>query len=279
MRPIAEQKILVTGATDGLGKGVATALAGAGATLLLHGRDEARGAATLQEIRDSTGNDALSYYNADFESLAEVRAMADRILDEHEELHGLVNNAGIGSTLPGGGERMVSADGYELRFQVNYLAAFLLTHRLVPLLFKSAPSRIVNVSSVGQMPIDFDDVMLEQRYSGVRAYCQSKLADVMLTLDLADEMPRRAVTVNCLHPASFMPTKIVLAARGTASSTLEEGVEATMRLIADPDLDGVTGRYFTAGHASRANPQAYDEDARQQLRELSERLVEQAEQA
>jgi NAD(P)-dependent dehydrogenase (short-subunit alcohol dehydrogenase family) len=279
MRPIAEQKILVTGATDGLGKGVATALASAGATLLLHGRDEARGEATVQEIREHTGNEALSYYNANFESLAEVRAMADRILHEHEELHALVNNAGIGSTLPGGGERMVSADGYELRFQVNYLAAFLLTHRLVPLLFKSAPARIVNVSSLGQMPIDFEDPMLEQRYSGVRAYCQSKLADVMLTFDLADDMPRRAVTVNCLHPASFMPTKIVLAARGQASSTLEEGVDATMRLIADPELDGVTGRYFTAGHASRANPQAYDEDARRQLRELSERLVEQAGQA
>jgi NAD(P)-dependent dehydrogenase (short-subunit alcohol dehydrogenase family) len=279
MRPLAEQKILVTGATDGLGRGVATELARAGATLLLHGRDEARGAATMQEIRERTGNDALSYYNADFASLAEVSAFAQRILAEHGELHTLVNNAGIGSTLPGGGERMQSADGYELRFQVNYLAAFLLTQRLVPLLFKSAPARIVNVSSLGQMPIDFDDVMLEQRYSGVRAYCQSKLADVMLTFDLADEMPRRAVTVNCLHPASFMPTKIVLAARGTASSTLEEGVDATMRLIADPELDGVTGRYFTAGHGSRANPQAYDEDARRRLRELSERLVEQAQQA
>jgi NAD(P)-dependent dehydrogenase (short-subunit alcohol dehydrogenase family) len=233
----------------------------------------------MQEIRELTGNDALSYYNADFASLAEVRALANQILAEHEELHTLVNNAGIGSTLPGGGERMESADGYELRFAVNYLAAFSLTHQLVPLLFKSAPARIVNVSSLGQMPIDFEDVMLEHRYSGVRAYCQSKLADVMLTFDLADEMPRRAVTVNCLHPASFMPTKIVLAARGTASSTLEEGVDATMRLIADPELDGVTGRYFTAGHGSRANPQAYDEDARRQLRELSERLVEQAQQA
>src|SRR5262249_37081390 len=133
MRAIAEQKILVTGATDGLGKGVATELARAGATVLLHGRDEARGAARLQEIRELTGSDSLSYYNADFESLAQVRALADQILEEHEELHTLVNNAGIGSTLPGGGERMVSADGYELRFQVNYLAAFLLTHRLVPL--------------------------------------------------------------------------------------------------------------------------------------------------
>jgi NAD(P)-dependent dehydrogenase (short-subunit alcohol dehydrogenase family) len=279
MRPIAEQKILVTGATDGLGKGVAIELARGGATLLLHGRDEARGAATIAEIRERTGNDALSFYRADFESLADVRTMAEQVIADHDELHTLVNNAGIGSSLPGGGERMESADGYELRFQVNYLAAFLLTHRLVPLLYSSAPARIVNVSSVGQMPIDFDDVMLEQRYSGVRAYCQSKLADVMFTFDLAEDLPRRSVTVNCLHPASFMPTKIVLAARGSASSTLEEGVEATMRLIVDPELDGVTGRYYTAGHGSRANPQAYDAHARQRLRELSERLVEQVDQA
>jgi NAD(P)-dependent dehydrogenase (short-subunit alcohol dehydrogenase family) len=273
MRPIAEQTILVTGATDGLGKGIAIELARAGATLLLHGRDDARGAATMAEIRERTGNDAVSFYRADYASLAQVRAMAQRILSEHHALHALVNNAGIGTSLPGGGERMESDDGFELRFQVNYLAGFLLTRTLLPLLLDSAPARIVNVSSVGQMPIDFDDVMLEQRYSGVRAYCQSKLGDVMFTLDLAQELPAQDVTANCLHPASFMPTKIVLAARGSASSTLEEGVDATVRLIADPELDGVSGRYYTAGHGSRANPQAYDIDARRRLRELSERLV------
>jgi NAD(P)-dependent dehydrogenase (short-subunit alcohol dehydrogenase family) len=273
MRPIAEQKILVTGATDGLGKGVATALARAGATLLLHGRDEARGAATMQEIREATGNDALSYYNADFASLAAVRAMADRILDEHEELHTLVNNAGIGSTLPGGGERMVSADGYELRFAVNYLAAFLLTHGLLPLLFKSAPSRIVNVSSLGQMPIDFDDVMLERDYDPGRAYAQSKLAQIMHTFDLAAGHDPGVVTANALHPATYMPTKMVLHARGSSLSSLEEGEEATERLVVDPELAAVTGRYFNGLREARAQPQAYDEDARRRLRALSLELT------
>src|SRR6266540_3519382 len=129
--------------------------------------------------------------------------------------------AGQGGADPRDGERMESRDGHELRFAVNYLAHFLLTRRLVPLIISSAPARIVNVSSAGQAPIDFDDVMLERAYDGVQAYCQSKLAQVMLTFDLAEELRDESVTVNCLHPATYMPTKIVLHARGSAISTLE----------------------------------------------------------
>ena len=279
MRPLPEQTILVTGATDGLGRAVATELARAGATVLLHGRDDAKGAQTVAEIRERTGNDALSFYRCDYASLSDVLAMTQRIIADQDELHTLVNNVGIGTVLPGGEERLESQDGYELRFQVNYLGAYALTRALLPLVTGSAPARIVNVTSVGQMPIDFDDVMLEQRYSGVRAYCQSKLADVMLTFDLADELAGSDVTANCLHPASFMPTKMVLAARGHASSTLEEGVEATMRLIADPELDGLSGRYFNGLQRSRANPQAYDVDSRRRLRELSEQLLARAAQS
>jgi NAD(P)-dependent dehydrogenase (short-subunit alcohol dehydrogenase family) len=270
---VSEHKILITGATDGLGKGLAVDLAAAGATLLLHGRDDARGEQTLREIRELTGHHRLSWYRADFASLGEVRAMARRILDEHDELDVLVNNAGIGSTLPGDGERMLSQDGYELRFQVNYLAGFLLTRLLEPLLLASAPSRIINVSSGGQMPIDFDDVMLEHGYDGTRAYCQSKLAQVMFTFDLAELLGDRGVTANCLHPASYMPTKIVLHARGSAVSSLEEGVQATARLVNDPALDGVTGRYLNRTKEARAEAQAYDRSARRTLREISDRLA------
>ena len=126
----------------------------------------------------------------------------------------LLNNAGIGTTLPGGGKRQESEDGYELRFAVNYLAPFLLTRKLLPTLRHSAPARIVNVSSAGQAPIDFRDVMLKHNYDGVQAYCQSKLALVMFTFDLAEELPATTVTANCLHPATYMPTKMVLAAKG-----------------------------------------------------------------
>jgi NAD(P)-dependent dehydrogenase (short-subunit alcohol dehydrogenase family) len=131
----------------------------------------------------------------------------------------------------------------------------------------------VNVASAGQMPIDFDDVMLEHGYSGMRAYCQSKLAQVMSTFDLAERLGGDGVTANALHPATYMPTKIVLDARGSATSTLEEGVEATARLAGDPDVDGVTGRYFNGTREARADEQAYDAAARRRLWELSERLT------
>jgi NAD(P)-dependent dehydrogenase (short-subunit alcohol dehydrogenase family) len=209
-------------------------------------------------------------YRADLASLDEVRELARRVEEENDRLDVLVNNAGIGTA----GERAESRDGYELRFAVNYLAGFLLTRLLLPLLEHSAPARVVNVASAGQMPIDFDDVMLERSYSGVQAYCQSKLAQVMFTFDLAAKLWDKGVTVNCLHPATFMPTKMVLETGTTPASSLEEGVEATKRLVVAPELEGVTGKYFNGQHKARADPQAYDADARRRLRELSERLVD-----
>jgi NAD(P)-dependent dehydrogenase (short-subunit alcohol dehydrogenase family) len=272
MRSLEQQVILVTGATDGLGKQLARELASASATVLLHGRDRARGAAVLREIGEATGNDHLAFYLADFASLAQIRRLADEILAKHDRLDVLVNNAGIGFGRRGAPEREVSQDGYELRFAVNYLAPFLLTRLLQPLLVRSAPARIVNVASAGQAPIDFDDVMLEHAYDG-RAYRQSKLALVMFTFDLADELRDTGVTANCLHPATYMPTKMVLEAGVNPISSIEQGLQATLRLVTDRDLDGVTGRYFDGQREARAHPQAYDLDARRRLRELSARLV------
>jgi NAD(P)-dependent dehydrogenase (short-subunit alcohol dehydrogenase family) len=276
MRPmpgLSERAVLITGATDGLGRALAIELAKRGASLVLHGRDEERGRSTLGEVERLTGNRRLRWERADFESLDEVRAMAQRLLAAEAPIDVLVNNAGVGTSLPGEGTRMESRDGLELRFQVNYLAGFLLTRLVMPLLRKGPRARIVNVASAGQMAIDFDDVMLERAYDGTRAYCQSKLAQVMFTLDLAEELAGTGVTANCLHPATYMPTKIVIAARGGALSSIEEGVEATMRLVAGRELDGVTGRYFNGLHEARADPQAYDEGARERLRTLSKRLV------
>jgi NAD(P)-dependent dehydrogenase (short-subunit alcohol dehydrogenase family) len=264
------QVVLVTGATDGLGKGVALDLARRGVTVLVHGRDVGRIARTAEEVhRAAGGGAAVRTYRADFASLDDVRAMAADVLAGEPRLDVLVNNAGIGTDVPGGGARMTSRDGHELRFAVNYLAPYLLTRLLLPLLRRSAPARIVNVSSIGQAPVDFDDPMLRHGYSGVRAYCQSKLAQVLFTLDLAEELDPSEVTATALHPATYMPTKIV----STPTSTLEEGVAATVRLIVDPLLQGVTGRFYDREREARANAQAYDDAARRKLHALSDRLV------
>lgn len=273
MRPLDQQTILITGATDGLGRALAEELAGAGGRVLVHGRDDRRGRETVDGIRRHTGNDDIHWLRADLASLDEVRGLADQVIAEYDELHGLVNNAGIGTTLPGDGRRLESADGYELRLAVNYLAGYLLTRRLIPLLIRSAPARIVSVSSAGQAPIDFDDVMLERHYSGVQAYCQSKLAQVMMTFDLAEELDPETVTANCLHPGTYMPTKMVHAAGVTPVAALEDGVRATGRLVADPELDGVTGHYFNGLRGAEPDPQARDPEARRRLRELSDQLV------
>ena len=266
---LEQQTILITGATDGLGRALARELADDGATLLIHGRDEARGRETIDELG---GGERLHWLRADLSSLAEVRELAQNVEERYERLDVLVNNAGIGTTLPGDGRRLESADGYELRFAVNYLSGYLLTRRLLALLERSAPARIVNVSSAGQAPIDFDDVMLERHYNGVQAYCQSKLAQIMFTFDLAEELSESGVTATCLHPATYMPTKMVRAAGVEPVSELEQGMQATLRLVADPELRGVTGQYFNGTRAADPHPQARDSDARRRLRELSDRL-------
>src|SRR5262249_54952846 len=154
----------------------------------------------------------------------------------------------------------------------NYLAGYALTRLLLPLLVRSEPARIVSVASAGQAPIDFDDVMLERGYSPLRAYGQSKLAQVMLTVDLAEELDPLVVTANCLHPGTFMPTKMVRAAGVSPVTPLSEGVEATLRLVADPELDGVSGGYYSGVREAEPDPQSRDPLARRQLRELSDRL-------
>jgi NAD(P)-dependent dehydrogenase (short-subunit alcohol dehydrogenase family) len=262
-----EATILVTGATDGLGKRVALELAARGATVLLHGRNPERSEAALEEIRKETSDEGSRSYLADFSSLGAVRALAERILAQHQRLDVLINNAGV--IVP---ERRESEDGFELTFAVNYLAHFLLTRLLLPLLRDSAPARIVNVASAGQSPVDFSNVMLERGYDGMRAYTRSKLAQVMFTFELAGRLSDAAVTANALHPASLMDTKMVLRTFGYTMSAVEEGADATVRLAASPELEGVTGRYFDGTREVRANRQAYDARARKKLWALSEEL-------
>lgn len=259
---------LVTGATDGLGRALAEQLAARGGGVIVHGRDPERTERAVAEIKAATGNQNVRPALAELSVLAEVRGLAEQVADLDLDL--LVSNAGIGGDVPGGGQRQVSADGYELRFAVNYLAGYLLTRLLLPTLRKATAARIVQVSSAGQAPIDFDDVMLERSYSPRQAYCQSKLAQIMFTFDLAAELVGTGVTANALHPATFMPTKMVTT---TPLSTLEEGVEATLRLAVAGDLAGVSGHYYNGTRRARPHPQADDPQARRRLRELSEQLT------
>jgi NAD(P)-dependent dehydrogenase (short-subunit alcohol dehydrogenase family) len=256
MRPLDEQTILVTGSTDGHGRRVAEELVGRGATVLVHGRDLEKVARVTDEIG------AARSLTADLSRLDDVRALAGRV----DELDTLVNNAGI--VIP---ERQESADGNELTFAINYLSHFLLTALLLDKLRE--PARIVNVSSIGQHPLDFDDLAYEQEFNGYYAYARSKLAQVLFTRTLAERLGDRDVTVNALHPATFMDTKMVLGPGGTPMSSVEEGVEATLRLITDPSLDDVTGGFYNGMREWRPDAQADDADARRRLWEESERLV------
>ncbi|MFI6403809.1 SDR family NAD(P)-dependent oxidoreductase [Streptomyces sp. NPDC050548] len=256
--------ILVTGATDGLGLALAEHLAADGASLILHGRNQAK----LDRVADrftARGASRPRTVTADLADLDQVRRMAAGIRASTDRLDVLVNNAGIGGGRPDGRTRRTSADGHELRFAVNHLAGFLLTLELLPLLRASAPARIVNVASIGQHPLDFGNLMLEHDYDGFRAYGQSKLAQIASGFELAARLPAGEATVNSLHPATYMPTKIVLAETGYSIDTLEDGVTATCRLVTDPALAGITGRFYDRTREARAHSQAYDTEDRLRL--------------
>jgi NAD(P)-dependent dehydrogenase (short-subunit alcohol dehydrogenase family) len=263
--PNADQRvILITGSTDGLGREVALRVSRTGAFVIVHGRNRARGDSVVEEIRSNGGY--ARFYAADFASLADVKAFAATIARDFHRLDVLVNNAGIWVT---SGDRQLSRDGHELHFAVNYLAGYALTRSLLPLLEKTPGARIVNVASAAQNPLQFDNINLEQGYSGGRGYGQSKLAQILFTMDLAKELEGKVI-VNALHPATLMNTTMVRNAGAQPRSTIDDGAAAVMQLITD---NVGTGQYFNGLRAARANAQAYDESAREQLRALSVRLT------
>jgi len=268
---MAERIAIVTGSTDGLGRMVATRLATEhGFRVIVHGRDQSRGPAVADAMTHAGG--IAMFVSADFASLAEVRKFAAEVDAACPRIDLLINNAGIGG---GGssGKRQESRDGHELRFAVNYLAGFLLTRLLLGKIKASAPARIINVSSLGQQEIDFQDVMLTRGYSGTRAYCQSKLAQILFTFDLATELKGSGVTANCLHPATYMDTTMVRQSGVKPWSTVEQGADAVMNLAIAPEFSRESGLFFDGLRRARPNPQAYDEEARARLRDLSLKLT------
>jgi NAD(P)-dependent dehydrogenase (short-subunit alcohol dehydrogenase family) len=258
--------VLVTGATSGIGLATARRLASAGATVVVHGRDPSRVERLVEELRASGAR--AEGVVADLASLESVVRLAGEVADRVPALDVLVNNAGVGPGSPSA-TRELSRDGHELRFALNYLAPLVLTREL---LRRGLPRRaVVNVSSVGQAPIDFRDPLLERKYDGWQAYSQSKLALIMLTFDLAEELP--GLAVNSLHPGTFLDTPMVREIGVKPQGKAEDGGEAVVELVRKSLTGHVTGRYFDVDQPAQPLPQAMDPDARRRLRELSETLV------
>jgi NAD(P)-dependent dehydrogenase (short-subunit alcohol dehydrogenase family) len=270
MKSIDNMTILVTGSTDGIGMLTATQLAKLGAKVIVHGRSSQKLTRVMNSIKANSSNSNIDGYIADFNALNNVRELASKVLNNHPKLDVLINNAGIGLT----GKRKVSQDGYELRFAINYLAPFLLTHLLIPALKEGIPSRIVNVASIGQHPIDFDDIMLEENFDPHQAYRQSKLALIMFTFTLAEKIKDTGITVNALHPGTYLDTKMVTEAGITAMGRAEDGAKAEVYLATSSDLSGISGQYFDRMEISKAIRQAYDSQAREKLWSLSMKFTD-----
>lgn len=267
MSRFSDRVIVITGSTDGLGRAVAQALSTAPSTrLLLHGRNEQK----LADVRRAfAGAEAkVDVVRADLSVLAQVHQLADEILEMTDHVDVLINNAGVGF-----GDRAVTVDGNELGFAVNYLAPFALTQRLLPALDAAAPSRVVNVAAAYQEPIDFDDLTLSSDYSGRRSSGVSKLAMITSGFALAARLDPQRTTVNSVHPAKYMPTRMVLETVGYTVDRLEDGVESVMNLVENPSLAGVTGRYFDRTAEARPLADAYDQAIQERLWSLSEQLT------
>ncbi len=268
MKPVKDQTILITGSTDGIGKLAALKLAKQNAHVLIHGRNEEKVKRVVNELKEESGNQNIEGLTADFSSLAEVRHLGREVISKYKKIDVLINNAGVGYADP-----RYSKDGYELRFAVNYLAPFLFTHLLLPSIRNAGNSRIVNVSSIGQLPINFEDIMYEKKFDGVNAYRQSKLALIMFTIDLAHQLMEEKITVNSLHPGTYLNTNMVRKANIAPMGEAETGADAEVYFAVSPEVEGITGKYFNVKTEAKANAQAYDRQARKKLREIAEKLT------
>jgi NAD(P)-dependent dehydrogenase (short-subunit alcohol dehydrogenase family) len=273
---------LVTGATSGIGRATAQALAGMGASVVILARRPADLEAVAAQMRSSTGNDDVSGLPADLASLASVRQAADRFLASHDRLHVLINNAGVSLN-----HRSVTADGLETTFAVNHLGPFLLTNLLLERLKHSAPSRVVNVTSTAfrRGRIDFDDLQAEQHFSGIGAYNNSKLANVLFTYELARRLQGTGVTANCVHPGVVrdtalgrgerfpVPIRVVWALLRPLMKSPEQGANTSAYAATSPDLEGVSGKLFMNSREARTSKASYDRALAEHLWTVSAHLV------
>jgi NAD(P)-dependent dehydrogenase (short-subunit alcohol dehydrogenase family) len=271
--------VLITGGTSGIGKAAATVLAGLGAEVVVTGRNKEKGEEAVEEIRRESGNSEVYLLLADLAVQAEVRRLAKEFEASHDRLDVLVNNAGLIQD-----RRAETPDGIEMTLAVNHLAPFLLTNLLLDLLKKSAPSRIINVSSTAERfgKMDLDDLQSKRRYRAFPVYGKSKLANIMFTYELAERLKGTGVTANCLHPGSIntdfgnnnrSPMTLLFRAFKPFMRSPEEGADTIIYLAASPDVEGITGKYLSDRKVMTSSEESYDENLRKKLWEASEELT------
>lgn len=264
---------LITGATSGIGRAAALELGRLGATVVLTARSPERGEEVRRAIQEAGGR--AEVIHADLSSLAEVRRAAEEFLRRFDRLDVLINNAGVYTD-----ERTLSADGIELQLAVNHLAPFLLTNLLLPLLRRSAPSRVVTVSSEAHQGarMNWEDLTGERGYKGLRAYAQSKLANLLFTAELARRLEGSGVTANALHPG-VVGTELLFGGYALLRlvrpflRTPEKAARSIVHLAASPEVEGVSGRYYKDARPIRPSRQARDPGEARRLWEESERWV------
>ena len=264
-----DKVVLITGSTDGIGRHAALELAALGATVLVHGRDAARGQNVVEEIRKATGNQNVELLIADLASQQQVRRLASDVLSRHDNLHVLINNAGVFLN-----DRRLTADGLEMTFAVNHLASFLLTNLLLDLLKKSAPARIITVSSVmhTQAKLDFSNLQSEKRFGGYSSYAVSKLANVLFAYELAERLGGTGVTSNCLHPG-VIGTKLLRASFTVGGASTADGADTLIYLATSPDVQATSGKYYQEKKETPSSPPTYDLELWKKMWEVSEALT------
>jgi NAD(P)-dependent dehydrogenase (short-subunit alcohol dehydrogenase family) len=260
--------ILITGSTDGIGRQTALELARRGGHIVLHGRSKERAAAAAAKIAAETGTD-VDYVTGDFASLSQVRDMAADVLKKTDRLDVLVNNAGTFSA-----ERRMTEDGFELTWQVNHLAPYLLTCLLLERLKSSAPARVVNLASMthAYARLDYENLLGEKEYKGSRAYSLAKLGNVMATFYLAEKLTNSGVTVNCLHPG-VVDTKLLRASYNIAGVSPEIGARTSIYLASSPEVEGVTGKYFDECKEAAPSSLSLDAEERRRFMDVTNRML------
>jgi retinol dehydrogenase 14 len=272
--------VLITGGTSGIGMATAVAVAAMGADVVIVGRNPERGEAAVEEIRAESHSEAVELILADLSLQSEVRRLADEFQERHDRLDVLANNAGLVQS-----KRTETEDGIETTLAINHLAPFLLTNLLLERLEESAPSRVITVSSEAQRwgNMDFEDIQSTRKYRGFPVYGMTKLANIMFTYELAERLKGTGVTANCLHPGPVStnfgrnnggPMALFFRLGKPFMRSPEQGADTLIWLSVSPDVEGVSGKYFSDRKEIEAKEIAYDEGARRRLWEISEDLTD-----